>query len=82
MDGIREGWINVAIGVPLSQQVESVWLAMDAIFAGSPLQAGQLEIGEFTADLIDEPWGLTGVLPGLFIDITNADDPTYWGNAG
>jgi len=80
LDKIREGWIQVSIGVPMIQQVWGMYEFMDEIFAGETLKAGTYDIKGVDADLVIEDWGPTLYLPGNIITSDNVDDEGLWGN--
>lgn len=80
LDKIREGWIQVTIGVPMVQQVWGMYEFLDEILAGEKLKAGTYDIKGVKADLVIEDWGPTLYLPGNIITPENVDDEGLWGN--
>ena len=80
LKGIRKGWVQATIGVPLVQQVRGAYQFMDRIIGGTEIVEGEYSIR-----------GITGIvkiventpvlyLPGTIINRENVDEPTLWGN--
>ncbi len=80
LEKIREGWIQVTIGVPMIQQVYGMYEFLDKILAGESLKPGTYDIKGVKADLVIEDWGPTLYLPGKIITPENVDDKGLWGN--
>ncbi len=80
LEKIREGWIQVTIGVPMIQQVYGMYKFLDDILAGKELKPGKYNIKGVEAELVIEDWGPTLYLPGDVITKENVDDKSLWGN--
>jgi ribose transport system substrate-binding protein len=80
LEKIREGWIQVTIGVPMIQQVWGMYEFLDQILAGESLKPGKYDVKGVQADLVIEDWGPTLYLPGNIITSENVDDKGLWGN--
>jgi len=77
---IRDGWMEVSIGVPMVQQCWGMFEFLDEIIAGEEIKEGSYDIKGVAADLVQEEWGPTLYLPGEIITKDNVDDPGLWGN--
>ncbi len=78
---IRDGWLNVTVGINLLPEVYGVYQFIDQVIAKEEIKSGTYDVQGLQEELKIEEWGPTLYVPGMLITKKNVDDPTLWGNA-
>ncbi len=80
LDLIREGWVSSLVEEPVVAQAEGIAMFLDDIIAGKKPALGKYDVKGIDAELIEMPYGLELRITGNVIDISNVDNPVWWGN--
>ncbi len=78
---IRDGWLDVTVGIAILPEVYGIYQFIDKVIAGEDIEAGTYDVKGLQEELVIEDWGPTLYVPGELITKENVDDPALWGNA-
>lgn len=83
LDGIREGWMDASINMPVNDAAEMAFEYAVILANGEKLSAGPVERAGAPwspAEIIETDNGLYLEIPPWPVDASNADDSNLWGN--